>query len=559
MQARTKKTVLVILLLLTVIILCILAAVPPVSRDALTHHLLVPKLYLLHGGIYEIPQIMFSYYPMNLDLLYMAGMYVGNDILPTYIHMLFGLLTALLIYQYLRRRYNSLWGLVGALFFLTLPVIVKLCTTTYVDLGVIFFAFASLLALLKWYDSGARLRWLLLAAIACGLAMGTKYTSILDYCFLTILVPFLYSNMRRKQRAGVQNAINLHDNLRAAGWTVVFAAIALVVFSPWAVKNYIWTDNPVFPLAQGIFNADEHAVDTDVFGNKGEGYKLSPLAKRTVLYGENLAQVLLVPVRVFLEGADDNPQYFDGRLNPALLIFIIIALLFIRLSPPQYKVHDIVFFAYAALIILTTWLTVDMRIRYICSCIAPLTVLTMVGARELWTCINKCNSISKRVIRWGVPVILAAAFLTNYAYIYQQFQKVEPLSYLSGQVTRDEYIQKFRPEYAALTYMNANISTGSKIFAIFLGNRMYYSEHFLEMRSQFFFDYVQTSADAAELESRLRSNGYTSFLFNIGLVNEFASDFMDTDALKRLDEFLRIYCERVFYKDGYAVYRLSAD
>ena len=59
-----------------------LASVPPTSRDALTHHLAVPKLYLQHGGIYEIPWLEFSYYPMNLDLLYMIPLAFGNDIIP---------------------------------------------------------------------------------------------------------------------------------------------------------------------------------------------------------------------------------------------------------------------------------------------------------------------------------------------------------------------------------------------------------------------------------------------------------------------------------------------
>ena len=57
-------------LLAVIVAIVLLGAVPPVSRDALTHHLAVPKLYLSHGGIYEIPSIAFSYYPMNLDLLY---------------------------------------------------------------------------------------------------------------------------------------------------------------------------------------------------------------------------------------------------------------------------------------------------------------------------------------------------------------------------------------------------------------------------------------------------------------------------------------------------------
>jgi len=80
---------LIAILALLVAATVFLASVPPVDRDALTHHLFVPKLWLQHGGIYEIPEIPFSYYPMNLDLLYTIPLYFGNDIIPKYIHHLF--------------------------------------------------------------------------------------------------------------------------------------------------------------------------------------------------------------------------------------------------------------------------------------------------------------------------------------------------------------------------------------------------------------------------------------------------------------------------------------
>ena len=88
---------LIAILVLLVAATVILASVPPVDRDALTHHLFVPKLWLQHGGIYEIPEFPFSYFPMNLDLLYTIPLYFGNDIIPKYIHYLFALLTAWLI------------------------------------------------------------------------------------------------------------------------------------------------------------------------------------------------------------------------------------------------------------------------------------------------------------------------------------------------------------------------------------------------------------------------------------------------------------------------------
>ena len=39
----------------------ILNLTPPISRDALIHHLAVPKLWLNHGGFYEIPWAEYSY------------------------------------------------------------------------------------------------------------------------------------------------------------------------------------------------------------------------------------------------------------------------------------------------------------------------------------------------------------------------------------------------------------------------------------------------------------------------------------------------------------------
>ena len=150
---KTNLTLLILsLLALLLVSIVILSGVPPVSRDALTHHLAVPKLYLKHGGMYEIPSLTFSYYPMNLDLLYIVPLYFGNDIVPKFIHFTFALLTAWLVFSYLQKRLNRVYALAGALFFLSLPVILKLSTTVYVDLGLIFFSTWSLIYLLKWIE-----------------------------------------------------------------------------------------------------------------------------------------------------------------------------------------------------------------------------------------------------------------------------------------------------------------------------------------------------------------------------------------------------------------------
>jgi len=239
------KFVLLGLLVALIVAIVILSCVPPVSKDALTHHLAVPKLYLNNGGMYEIPFARFSYYPMNLDLLYLVPLYFGNDIIPKFIHFSFALLTAWLIFCYLKRRINLVYALFGILFFLSIPIIVKLSISVYVDLGLIFFSTAALLALFKWIESDCRLRFLILSAVFCGLGMGTKYNGLITLLLLTFFIPFIYSRYAQRENVPLVGAI---------GQGLIFLAIALLIFSPWMIRNYIWTNNPIYPLYDHWFN-----------------------------------------------------------------------------------------------------------------------------------------------------------------------------------------------------------------------------------------------------------------------------------------------------------------
>jgi 4-amino-4-deoxy-L-arabinose transferase and related glycosyltransferases of PMT family len=191
---------LILLLLILIATTILLASVPPIDRDALTHHLFVPKLWLKHGGIYEIPEIPFSYYPMNLDLLYTIPLYFGNDIVPKYIHYFFALATGLLLYRHLAARLNRQYGLLGPLFFLSIPIVVKLSITVYVDLGLVFFTTAALLLLLRWAAQNFSPRFLVLAGMCCGLAAGTKYNGLIGVVVLTLFVPMLYQQSVPKER-----------------------------------------------------------------------------------------------------------------------------------------------------------------------------------------------------------------------------------------------------------------------------------------------------------------------------------------------------------------------
>lgn len=246
------------LLAALILSIIILASVPPVSRDALTHHLAVPKLWIKHGGVYEIPDLPVSYYPMNLDLLYTIPLYYGNDIIPKYIHFAFALATAWLIFKYLHDKFNRVYAFLGALFFLTTPIIVKLSTTAYVDLGLIFFTTASLLYLFKWVEKDFSFRFLAVSAVSCGFALGTKFNGLISLFLLSIITPYLY--LKCNQTYSKKETVR--HQLKAFAYGALFVSIAAMVYLPWMAKNYVWTGNPLYPLFNTHMQAPQPVKDT---------------------------------------------------------------------------------------------------------------------------------------------------------------------------------------------------------------------------------------------------------------------------------------------------------
>ena len=561
-----------------VAMLLVLAAVPPVDRDALTHHLAVPKLYLKNGGIHEIPHVPFSYYPMNLDLLYLIPLYFGNDIVPKYIHLTFGLLTAGLIFSYLRRKLDSLfYAMLGGLLFLSLPVIIKLSVTVYVDLGLIFFSTASLLQLLRWSETNFRLRYLVLAGIFAGLCLGTKPNGMLAVFLLALTVPFLYRRAVAG-RAGQPQGVSFRDNsgrrgFQSLGWVVLFSVVAVVVFSPWMIRNYAWTGNPVFPLAQNIFGPTMPTIsDPDtaggeaVIGNEREESNpkgdsgFGHFAVRKVIFDESLLEILAIPVRIFIQGQDDNPRLFDGRLNPYLLIFPLVAVFAVkgRGRSPRVRLEIGVMGIFACLYLLFAFFLVDMRIRYIGPIIPPLAILAVFGLHDL------VRIIRSRFSSWGqslglsaVGAVLMVLMGLNAAYLVAQFRVIDPMSYLQRRLTREEYIQKYRPEYAAISFANRHLPEEARILSLFNGNRIYYSERDMISGNEMFSQAVRASQSPAELIRRLQQSGISYLLVRMDLFNQWADRQFKPAEKSLLQSFFGEKLRRLYQGQGYALFGMT--
>lgn len=551
-------------LVLLVASIIILASTPPVSRDALTHHLAIPKLYLKQGAIYEIPYAKWSYYPMNLDLLYMIPLYFGNDIIPKFIHFAFALLTGGLIFKYLKKRSELPYAILGVVFFLSTPVIVKLSITVYVDLGLIFFSFAALTYLFKWIETDFKLKSLVASAICCGIALGTKYNALICFFLLTLFSVFVYSRLSPSTHA---------KQAKALVFGAVFMMIAATVFSPWAIRNFLWTNNPLYPLYNSWFNptkAEVHDItEPRVVYNSNEDAiaEIKPskgrwthFAIRKIIFNEKWWEIALIPIRIFFQGRDDNPKYFDGKLNPLLFFLPFFAFIGMRSNSQQLQVEKKTMLAFAVLFIFFAFVQSDMRIRYIGPAIPLLVILSILGLQNIVGFINnRFNGFIKK-ISLGSVLVLALFFLgLNLHYILNQYRWVQPVRYLKGELNRDVYIEKYRPEYAVIKYANMHLPSDAKILGIFLGNRGYYSDR--EMR----FDYEpfikntlkQKYLDEAIL-AKFKKSGITHLLIRFNAFNNWVKNNFDDREKQRLVQFFQNHTVLLFSKNGHGLYNLGS-
>jgi hypothetical protein len=533
--------------LIVILIVCItiLSLVPPVSRDALIHHLAVPKLYLKHRGMYEIPSMPFSYYPMNLELLYMISLYLGNDFIPKLIHFTFALLTAWVMFSYLRSRINTLYALFGSLFFLSIPIMVKLSTTAYVDLGLVFFSTASLLLLFKWAEQKFKLRYLLASAMMCGLGMGTKYNGIISFLLLTLITPIVCERFSSNKGSGF---------IKPLSFGALFLVTGLLVFSPWMARNYAWRKNPVYPLFPGWFESQIKGLPGSAEEKEEGARPLGIFMIRKEIYHEQGWEIALLPLRIFFQGQDGSPQYFDGKLNPFLLILPFFAFGRWKKEPEYLKKEKRGLLAFALLFFAIAFCSTDLRIRYISPMIPPLIILSIFGVRRIddWAT-GQAKAGLRALTTCLLALVTFLPLLYNTKYILEQFKHIDPLSYLRGEVSRNEYISKYRPEYPAMQYINGNLPADAKVLFLFVGGRGYFCDRDYILGEGMLAQFVRRARTPEEMSMELRSTGVSHLLIFHPLFERWVKDNFREEKQNLLKKFFENYVQFLFFRNGFSV------
>lgn len=268
------------------------ALAPPVKYDALVYHLTLPQAYLAAGKITHVGWLMMSGYPQNAEMLYLLAIALGGASAAAVLGWGFAVLglSGLLGWLYPRWGSRAAWTGCAALF--AGSTLVLSSGWGYVDWLGLLFGLGCLILLDMWQKETQQSRYLLLAGVFCGMAIGTKYPfGLLAFVSLAV-IGFL---SRRSIRGIIPR------------W-FVFSLGTLLFALPWLGKNLLFTGNPLYPFFFPAAEMDEIRINI-YFEDEPFG---------------DWQDVLLLPLRATIWGVEGGPGY-GASIGPLLLGFGLLA------------------------------------------------------------------------------------------------------------------------------------------------------------------------------------------------------------------------------------------
>lgn len=306
----------ILLLVATLIILTPIALVPltpPHQSDEIRYHLPYALHFVEQGAIVPDLHLRYPFFTLNINLLYSFALLIGDDLTTHFMHFMLGFLAALNLYALVRRLTDALTAFCSALLFLTLPTVLRLAASAYIDLGLACFTFAALVCLSHCRSMAGR-PLILCAGLLFGIALGAKYLAL---AYIPLLLAWAYHCSR--------------------SWrpSLLFMAVAVAVGLPWYVYNAIHTGNPISPFAGEVFGywpwrAEDMARQIRSF--EGSGFGKSPLDLLMLPYNLvvhhwrfSTPSVPLVAMAVF-------PSFFlipwmDAKIKPFAILLLAAFLL----------------------------------------------------------------------------------------------------------------------------------------------------------------------------------------------------------------------------------------
>jgi len=405
----------------------ILALLPPTDWDGLLYHLTAPKLFIeqhrIVSGIDSHP----FYYPFLIEMIFSYSILLrGGDIVAKLLHFSYGILLTALVYLTTTHHLKRPAGWSAILIFLSMPLISTLATWAYNDLALAFYQLAILYTFIKSETSPQRQGWLILTGCMAGFALGIKYTSFISPLLIGVIL--LYRLSRAISYASLRSLAH-------------FCLPAVAIGSPWYIKNYFFTGNPVYPFIFGGLFWDEFR--NIWYQQAGTGI------------GADIITLLNLPFLVTLGIRDVN--YYDGRIGPLILLFLPLLLLYALLGYRRQEQPSgmaiLILFAFAHTVFWTLGIMGTKHLwqaRLLLPALA--TLAPVIG--WIWQDLAHLNQPRFSLQRF-LNLLIGFVLVMNLTQLALQVIALRPLPYLTGLESRQEYLSRqLGAHYLAMEKLN---------------------------------------------------------------------------------------------------------
>jgi hypothetical protein len=196
------------------------------------------------------------------------------------------------------------------------------------------------------------------------------------------------------------------------------------------------------------------------------------------------------------------------------------------------------------------------RVRYISPILPFLVILSCYGIRNISVFIERLPWSHSKIFSFLIPVLLVTLVLSfNGRYLLAQFSSVQPISYLNGSVSRDEYISSFRSEYPVILYANQHLPKDSKTLCVFLGNRGYYMNFPHAFATPANYEDLFTSLLFSQDQSQTEPSFFSHLLIRDDLTTFWINNL--DDEKKALAKIFFVNKIEILYKqNGYSLFRI---
>jgi len=550
--------------IILVVLLCIAALsylaealAPELEYDTLEYHFGALTSYLADGRIHFLKSNTYGNFPALTEMLYLTGMILEGDITAKLVNYLFGLLCVGAIICFCKKYFSWKAGLISGAVFYIYPLTGIVSSQAFIDLGLTFFTFMGLWAIINWFDGSAEVtpvcgknvsphklkdrqekqagvwKWIVLAGVYCGLACSCKYTGLLFALGLIVLLiagRSLLECIFRDKSFGCEATDSKICFARLIKSVVLLGAITVLVASPWYMKNYMATGNPFYPLLYKIFGGSNWDMVRELRFWKAHQ-----------------------PPDTSLQALVQLPWNMTTRDQKASLLFLFLLPLFVFVKKKNRIILSLA--AFAVLFYLVWFYCTHHVDRFL---MPVLPVLSIVCGWTLYRLAD--NKISGGILK----SVMITALIFN-IYIFNLFiASLNPWPVALGYETEDEFLSRNLKIYNAFKFLNDNLEENERVLVVGEARIHYLKVPFLantvldeSILEQFF----KPGISLARIKQEFEASGITHILLNKAEVRRlhqtysYMADF-DWNLFNRFEQ---EYLKEIYTDDehGIIVYTLN--